>query len=97
MLQRAGELSLFSTTGIPKQGILFHDMVPVDKWKYLEDGKRVQRSAGKKADPQTSRRSPSPPPVLSKDSDKTDDIHTNGMTRPSFIISVNTNFVNQRS
>jgi hypothetical protein len=96
-LRREGELKLFGNTSIPEQGILFDKTTPVDEWRYPEDGKRVRGGlAGERTDPQASNRSPSPPPVPSKDSDRREDIHASGMTRSTFIPPTNTAFVNHR-
>jgi hypothetical protein len=41
-LRRVGEIHLFRESSIPEQGILFDGAVPIDEWKYPDDGKRVR-------------------------------------------------------
>jgi len=95
-MRQEGEMKLFGSTRIPEQGILFDKQnAPVDEWKYPVDGKRVRGQQAKlEQDPQSSRRSTSPPPVLSKDGNTEGKVYKNEGTHLTFAPPTNTGFVN---
>src|SRR5258708_39019175 len=98
-MRREGKMKLFGSTSIREQGILFDKQnTPVDEWKYPADGKRVRGQQTRlEQDPQSSRRSASPPPVPSKDGNTEGKVYKNEGTHSTFAPPTNTNFVNYRN
>jgi hypothetical protein len=92
-MRREGELKLFGNTSIPNQGILFDGTAPVDEWKYPMDGRRVWERLASERGPQSSCRSPSPPPVPLKDGNMEGKVHKSRDTHSTFALPTNTNFV----